>query len=138
MTHPALALQGAMFSSLLASSELIGMLGGQHIFDDVPKAQKFPYVVFGEAIHNDWSTSTEKGMEHAITLNVWSDQNGRKEALTLAQFIHDALHSLPKQLEGHALVNFTHEFTEVDKDQDSELFLAKVNFRAVTEPLTYS
>ena len=73
-------------------------------------------------------------MEHSITLNIWSDQNGRKEAITIAQAIQDAFKDLPKQLDDHILVNFTHEFTEVAKDQETELFLAQVNFIAVTEP----
>lgn len=138
MTYPALALQAALYSRLSASSEINALLGGQHIFDDVPKSQKPPYVVFAESIHNDWSTGTEPGMEHSLSLNVWSDQNGRKEALTIAEAIVEALSNLPTILEGHVLVNFTHEFTEVSKDADADLYLAKLNFRAVTEPLVSS
>ena len=134
MTHPALALQAAMFSRLTTSNDLTVLLGGNSIFDDVPKSQKPPYIVFAETIHDDWSTGSEEGMEHAIALNIWSDQNGRKEAVTIAQSVIDAFKDLPNQLDDHALINFTHEFTEVAKDQDTELFLAKVNFRAVTEP----
>ncbi len=134
MTHPALAIQAALYSRLSTSNELTTLLGSDFIFDDVPKSQKPPYIVFAEAVHNDWSTGSEDGMEHSITLNIWSDQNGRKEVITIAQAIQDAFDNLPKQLDEHALVNFTHEFTEVAKDQETELFLAKVNFRAVTEP----
>lgn len=134
MTHSALALQAAMFSRLTTSNELTTLLGADFVFDDVPKSQKPPYIVFAEAIHNDWSTGSEGGMEHAIALNIWSDQNGRKEAVTIAQSVINAFDDLPKQLDDHTLINFTHEFTEVAKDQDTELFLAKLNFRAVTEP----
>jgi len=134
MTHSALSLQAAIYSRLTTSTDLTNILDGDFIFDDVPKLQKPPYVVFAESIHNDWSTGSEDGMEHAVTLNVWSDQNGRKEVLMIAETIVKALHDLPKLIDDHALINFTHEFTEVVKDQDTELFLAKINFRAVTEP----
>lgn len=134
MTHPALSLQAAMYSRLQNSTVLINILGSDLIFDDVPKSQKLPYVVFAESVHNDWSTGSENGMEHAVTLNVWSDQNGRKEALMIADAIVTSLHDLPKTIDNHALINFSHEFTEVAKDQETELFLAKINFRAVTEP----
>lgn len=138
MTHPALALQAALYSRLSSSTELTNLLGGEHIFDDVPQSQKPPYVVFAESIHNDWSTGTENGMEHSVSLNVWSDQNGRKQVVTIAQAIQEAFGDLTAQLDDHVLVNFTHEFTEVSRDQDAELFLAKLNFRAVTEPQTQS
>jgi len=92
MTHPALSLQAAMYSRLQTSTVLINILGSDFIFDDVPKSQKLPYVVFAESVHNDWSTGSENGMEHAVTLNVWSDQNGRKEALMIADAIVTSLH----------------------------------------------
>ena len=134
MTHAALSLQAAMYSRLARSADLTNLLGSEAIFDDVPKSQKLPYVVFAESIHNDWSTGTEDGMELAVTLNVWSGQNGRKEALIISDSIVQAFQDLPKLIDDHSLINFTHEFTEVAKDQDTELFLAKINFRAVTEP----
>lgn len=134
MTHPALALQAALYSRLSSSTEIASLLGGEFIFDDVPQSQKPPYIVFAEGLHNDWSTGTEDGMEHSIALNVWSNQNGRKQAITIAGAITEAFADLPMQLDDHALVNFTHEFTEVSKDQETEFFLAKLNFRAVTEP----
>lgn len=134
MTHAALSLQAAMYSRLATSTDLTNLIGSDAIFDDVPKSQKLPYVVFAESIHNDWSTGSEDGMEHAVTLNVWSDQNGRKEALMIADAVVQAFHDLPKLIDNHALINFTHEFTEVAKNQDTELFLARINFRAVTEP----
>ncbi len=134
MTHPALALQAAMFSRLDTSSELTVLLGESFVFDDVPKSKSLPYIVFAESIHNDWSTGSEEGMEHFISLNIWSDQNGRKEAMTIAQAVINAFKDLPRLLNDHVLINFAHEFTEISKDQDTELFLAKVSFRAVTEP----
>lgn len=134
MTHPGIALQAALYSRLTTSHEVTSMLGGMHIFDDVPTEQKPPYIVFAQSVYNDWSTGTEDGMEHSISLHVWSDENGRKEVLTLSQKIIAAMNDLPKQLDDNLLVNFSHEFTEVSKDEDAGLFLAKLNFRAVTEP----
>jgi hypothetical protein len=136
MTHSALALQATIYSALVNSQKMTELLGGEKIFDDIPNNEKPPYVVFGQSIHNDWSTGSESGMEHSITLNIWSEQNGRKEVLLLADALADALKNLPKNINGHALVNFTHEFTEVDREEESELFIARVNFRAVTEPIS--
>ena len=134
MTHAALALQAAMYSRLTTSRDLTALLGGDFVFDDVPATQPPPYVIFAEAVHYDWGSGTEEGMEHAVSLNIWSKQKGRKEAVTIAHAITDAFQDLPKQLDDHVLVNFSHEFTEVEKNLEAELFVAKVNFRAVTEP----
>jgi len=134
MIHPALSLQAALYSRLTTSNNIINALGGEHIFDDTPPSQKPPYIVFAESIHNDWSTGTEAGMEHSVSLHVWSDQRGRKQAVTVAQFVIEAMTDLPTQLDDHLLVNFSHEFTEVSRDEDAGLYLAKINFRAVTEP----
>ena len=132
--HSALALQKVVYDTLVSASEVTDALGGERVFDNVPAGQVPPYIVFTEATHSDWSTSTENGMEHLLTLSIWSSQSGRKQVLSLAQLCTNVLGQLDDTLAGHALINFTHQFTEVDRDKKSDLFRAKLHFRAVTEP----
>ncbi len=134
MTHPALALQEALYDALVTSTELITALGGPYIYDEVPRGKKPLYIVFGDMTHSDWSTSTEDGTEHFITLNIWSRHKGRKEVTQISALVLSALEGLLQALSGHALVNFRHEFTETGRDKETDLFLAKMNFRGVTEP----
>lgn len=134
MTHAALALQEAMYNAMMASDGLVASLGGQQIYDDVPAKKHPPYIVFGAATHSDWSAGDDEGLEHFITINVWSKQNGRKQALEIAEAVTQSFRDLPKALTDHCLVNFTHEFTEVTHEQETGFFLAQLNFRAVTEP----
>jgi len=134
MIHPGTAVQEAVYLALKSSGPLVSMLGGEHVFDDVPPKQKPPYVVIGASVHRDWSTGTEDGMEHEIKLHVWSSENGRKQVLAIAGEIIAALQTTQSALNGHVLVNLTHEFTRVSKDTKSELFSAELNFRALTEP----
>lgn len=135
MTHPALSLQAAIFSRLASDAPLVDLLMGEFIYDDVPPKKEPPYIVFAESTHNDWSTGTEMGMEHFVSMNVWSSQNGRKEALVISQQIQNALSQMDEEIEGHHLVNFSHEITEVERDEETEFFVSKLTFRAVTEPL---
>lgn len=135
MTHPAISLQTAIYNVLSSDADLLALLGGTYIFDDVPNKQKPPYIVFAEAVHSDWSTGTEPGTEHTLVLNVWSDAEGRKQVLEFCAAIDVALEALPETSNGFAIVNFTHEFTEVSRDEETDYFLAKANYRAVTEPL---
>lgn len=134
MMHPALALQEAIFAALDSSQGLSDHLGENRIFDDVPRGMRPPYIVFSDMTHTDWSTGTEDGMEHFVTLNIWSRENGRKQVLELANIVVEELTTLPASLSDHALVNLQHDFTETAKDDDTGYFRASVNLRAVTEP----
>ncbi len=135
MTHAALALQQAVYQTLVDDDDLTILLGGANVHDDVPRQDKPPYIVFAEATHSDWSTGTEKGLEHSLAVEIWSRERGRKQVLDIAEAVQDTLASLPQLLDSHHLVNFTHEFTEVTRDEETGYFVAKASFRAVTEPL---
>ncbi|MBL4598929.1 MAG: DUF3168 domain-containing protein [Rhizobiaceae bacterium] len=132
--HPAIALQGEIYTALVNSTDLISNLGGAFIYDDVPDGQKPPYVLFGPAIYSNWTTSTEGGTEHAISLDIWSSENGRKQVLEIATHIEAALNALPQSISGHHLINFDHQNLEVRRDGASRYFHGILNCRAVTEP----
>ena len=134
--HSGLALQGAVYQALVNSNELTMKLGGAHIFDDVPNRQSPPYVVFGKSIHRDWSTDIEEGIEHEIALQVWSERNGRKEVLELSHEIVMLLNATDFSLTDHILVNFRHEFTELERERKTGFFKSEITFRAVTEPVS--
>ncbi|WP_075995842.1 DUF3168 domain-containing protein [Salaquimonas pukyongi] len=132
----ALELQMAIVSALRQSTALTALLGGAHIYDDVPDARRPPYVVIGPVETLDWSTSTEAGEEHFIDVAIWSLANGRKAVVSMAAEIRTTLSSLPRTLAGHVLVNLTHESTRSQAGSNDRHFRAVVTFRAVTEPLT--
>ncbi len=134
MTHAALSLQEAIYDALSASQSITAIIGENRIFDDVPSKTRPPYILFGDATHTDWSTDTGDGLEHFVRLDIWSKRQGRKQALEISELVLASLKSLPEIVAGHTLINFRHEFTEVGHDPDTELFLARMNFRAVTEP----
>ncbi len=134
MIHPALDLQSRVYETLTANQDLTTILGGPQIFDDVPGNSKPPYITFGNAAHFDWSTGTETGMEHLLSIEVWSKVDGRKEVLEIAQTAEDALATMSPQLQESYLINFRHESTEVERNVKTGLFRARINYRAVTEP----
>lgn len=134
MTHSAIALLSEVHTQLIAHAPLTALLGGAFVFDDLPPKKKPPYIVFGDSTHNDWSTGSESGMEHFFALKVWSRQNGRKEVLQISDEIELVLTNVNSEIGSHHLVNFTHEITEVKRDEQTGYFTASVTFRAVTEP----
>ena len=136
--HSGLALQSAVYQALINSNALTMKLGGAHIFDDIPNRQSPPYVVFGKSIHSDWSTDHEEGVEHELILHVWSERNGRKEALDLSHEITRLLNVADLSLTDHTLINFRHKFTELERERKTGFFKSEITFRAVTEPVSTS
>ncbi|KAB2910820.1 MAG: DUF3168 domain-containing protein [Hyphomicrobiaceae bacterium] len=128
------ALQQSVFARLSADATLLGLLGGARIYDDVPQAADFPYLTFGQSTVRDWSTATEAGDEHILTLHVWSQAKGRREAHEIMGAVRTALHDQGLSLAGHRLVNMRHEFSEARRDPDGETYHGIVRYRAVTEP----
>ncbi|MBS0269667.1 MAG: DUF3168 domain-containing protein [Proteobacteria bacterium] len=80
MSSAAFALQQAIFSKLASDAATTTALGGPRIYDDVPARAEFPFMTFGQSSERDWSTGTDEGYEHVITLHVWSRARGRNEA----------------------------------------------------------
>ncbi len=132
MTAASAELQKAMFGALTGDAALVALMGGARIFDRAPTDAAFPYVTFGRASVFDWSTSTEEGLEHLVTLHVWSKAKGRKEAFAILDAIRGAL-GAPLSLDGRHLVNFRFEFAEVTFDDDISVHHGLLRLRAVTE-----
>jgi hypothetical protein len=127
------ALRTAVFAALTTDAALLAALGGARIFDVPPAAPEFPYVTLGEAQLLDWSTATEAGHEHRLTLSVWSRQGGHGQAHALAHLVEQALHDAPLELAGHRLVNLRFAGAEIRREAGGRTYRALVRFRAVTE-----
>lgn len=135
MPSASFALQSAVFAALAADAPLAALLGDARIYDDVPPRPAYPYLTFGQSSERDWSTGTDPGTEHVLTLHVWSKAAGRKEAQAIATAAEAALHDRTLTLAGHRLVNLRHEYSEVRREPDGETMHGIIRFRAVTEPL---
>ncbi len=127
------ALQRAIYAALIGDTEVTGLLGGMHVYDHVPRGSSFPYVTIGQTTERDWSTGSGDGGEHLVTLNVWSQAAGRKQAQSIMAAIRARLHDRALALAGYHLVNLRHEFSETRRDPDGETVRGIVRFRAVTE-----
>jgi hypothetical protein len=138
MPSASLALQQSIFAALTADAALTTLLGGTRIYDDVPQGTQLPYLTLGQSTERDWSTGgdpdTETGSEHILTLHVWSDARGKKQAHDIIGAVRAVLHDQPLTLTGHRLVNIRHEFSEARRNSDGETIHGLARFRAVTEP----
>jgi hypothetical protein len=134
MSTAAAALRAAIHDALVANAPLTSLLGGAKVYDEIPRATAFPYVTLGEAEVSDWSTATEAGEEHKLTLHAWSRQGGHREAHEITGALLQALDDAPLSPVGHRLVNLRFTLANIRREPDGRTYRAVVRFRAVTEP----
>jgi len=127
-------LQQAIFAALSADAALTALLGPGRILDDVPQGTPLPYVTLGRMTAQDWSTGSEDGTEHVLTVHVWSGTRGKKQAHEILGAVRTALHDQPLAVAGHSLISLRHEHSDIRRDTDGEAIHATARFRAVTEP----
>ena len=134
MSSPAWELQKAVYGALIANAGVVAALGGARVYDDVPRGAVFPYVTFGPTTTRDWSTGTDEGAEHTLTLRAWSKGGGAREVHLVLDAIRRAMHEASLSLAGHRLVSLRHEVSDAARESDGETWHGSVRFRAVTEP----
>jgi hypothetical protein len=135
MSSSSWALQKSVYEVLSSDVALTSVLGAGRVFDDAPQRSAMPYLTFGQSALRDWSTGSEAGDEHLLTLHVWSRAEGRRQTHTIMQVLRDALHERVLALDGHHLVNLRFELSEARREPDGETYHGIVRLRAVTEPL---
>ena len=133
-TAASAALRAAVHDALTANAALVSLLGGPKVYDEPPRSAAFPYVTLGEARIADYSTGTEAGEEHQLTLHAWSRQGGQREAHLIAGALLQALDDAPLTLADNHLVDFRFAVADVRREADGRTYHALVRFRAVTEP----
>ncbi len=127
------SLQTAIHTALISDTTVTTLLGGQHVYDHVPRGRHTPYVTFGQASIRDWSTGTDDGFEIIFTLHVWSRASGRDEVTRITNAIRTALHDQPLALPDASLINLRHEVAEIRQEPEGDQFHAIVRLRATLE-----
>ncbi len=131
----AAALQAAIHARLIGDTSVTTLLGGPKVHDRTPPEEAFPYVTFGAAASQDWSTGTERGDDHLIIINVWSRSQGKKQVLDIAGAVIASLETAALAPAGHRVVLL--RLMGMDANYDSGLrgYRATVRFEALTEVL---
>ncbi|RFC64223.1 DUF3168 domain-containing protein [Fulvimarina endophytica] len=133
MVQPSAELQKSIFRTLTADPGLTGLLGGPKVFDRRPERAAFPYLTLGRTAVVDWSTGTEDGSEHILTLHVWAKGGGKQETYAIMDRVSETLNDAALPLEGHHLVNLQLQFAEARQEPESATYHGILRFRAVTE-----
>jgi hypothetical protein len=128
------ALQRAVFEALSADAALTALIGQGRVFDRQLAGQRLPHVVLAESSATDWSTSSETGEQHALTIDVWSDRDGKHECQVIAAAVKTVLHDQPLTLAGAHLINLRVLTVRFERETRERRHRARLQLRAVTEP----
>ena len=135
MMQASAELQTTIFQTLKSDPALTELLGGPKVFDHVPEKARFPYLTFGRTTVVDWSTGSEDGAEHLLTLHVWGRGGGKAETYEIMNQVTNKLHDAHLPVTGHTLVNLQLQFAEARQEPESTTYHGILRFRAVTEPV---
>jgi hypothetical protein len=130
MADAANALQKAIYTVLIGDAVLTGIIGPAGIFDRRMTGRPMPYLVIAEIATTDIGPGAE---EHILTIEAWSDAEGRKQVQTIADRVKALLHDTAPALSAATLVNLQHRTTRVRREPRTKAFIAEIVFRAVTE-----
>lgn len=128
------ALQSAVVERLANSPDVLAIAGSGRVFDRLITRAEPPYLVMGAVTTADYSTGDGDGSEHRFEVEAWTKQNGRRQAVELADAVRATLHDAELTLDGAVLINLRHERTLSGRAPKTALHVARLRFRAVTEP----
>lgn len=130
MASSANALQAAIYARLSGDATLVAMIGSGSVFDRKMTGKPMPYVVLSDLTTSDFGPGTE---EHLLTLEAWSDADGRKQAQDIAGRVRELLDDAVLSVAGFVLVNLRHRSTRARREPKTRAQVAEMVFRAVTE-----
>lgn len=114
---PQWGLQQAVYSRLAGDSALTGTLGAA-VYDDVPDAASFPYVVIGDVTEGPNDTMGTTGRDVTLTLHIWSQYEGNKEVHRIANRVDELLDRWQPTVSGWSTTVVLQEFYETFRDPD--------------------
>ncbi|MFK4824091.1 DUF3168 domain-containing protein [Paenochrobactrum sp. BZR 588] len=131
-----ISLQKAIYDLLRNDADVSAKLGTNRILDHVPPTTGFPYITLGSSVVYDWSTDSEPGQEHLISLHIWAQSSGRKFVLEVIELIAQKLDHGTLELIGHVLVNLNLQEISAQNSDRRNAYQGIMRYRAVTEPQT--
>jgi hypothetical protein len=133
MSSASWALQQSVYATLAASTAVQDAVAGR-IYDAVPRGAALPYIVIGDDRETDWSTATEPGSAHELTIHIWSRAAGRKETRLASEAVIETLDGAALTIDGQSLIDIRWLETDIARESDGETVHARLRFRAVLEP----
>lgn len=123
-------LQVAIYDRLRTDANLAAVVADR-VYDDVPQETPFPYVEIGEPVSTAWDDDCNTGSVSLVTIHVWSQYHGSREAQLALAAIYTALHNQPLGLVGGDNVVCQVQQQQVLRDPDGVTRHGVLTLRAI-------
>src|SRR4051794_6175410 len=130
---PVLALRVAIRAHCAGDAALAELMSvAIRLYDEPPRGAEPVYALFGPCKLTDWSTSSDRGHEQALTIVVWAAPGSAASGLRAADRLSALLDDAPLALAGHRLVNLA--VIGLDSERDDKAGLARTTLRLRASP----
>lgn len=127
MSNGPLKLQKAIYAALTGDATLMAKIRG--VYDSVPQAQEFPFVVIGEADFDPFDSHSQNGFEGILTIHTWARGRGRAQVLDIQDDLYRILHKNYFNLTGYRVIVNRFQFQQTLVDPDSVTYHGITRFR---------
>ncbi|SFZ85877.1 Protein of unknown function [Devosia enhydra] len=134
MTHPILALQGALRAAFADDAVLVALIGADGVFDAPPRGREPPYVTIFRHDIAPRDGDLAPGHTHRLVLQAWAAGPSRKEALAIVDRLVAVALDAPLAPDGLAVTLRRHERTETAIDARTGRARATLTLGLFTEP----
>lgn len=119
-------LQQAVYQKLTGDTTLMSLVTG--VYDRTPQDTVYPYISIGESHGRNWSNLGMVGMEHLLTLHIWSREGGRKQAAQIMERLHTLLHQGMLTVTGQTLVAIGFVDSAITVEPDGWTYQGRMRF----------
>ena len=133
MTHPIVALQGALVAALKADATLAGLIG-VNIFDAPSKGAAAPYIAVARHDLVPRDGDAAPGNDHRLIMHLWHPDASRKAVLAIADQVISVALNAALAPAGLLVTNRSHERTDTAIDLETGAARAALTLRFFTEP----
>lgn len=124
------ALAAAIRTAAMADAGVKAVLGDPvRFYDERAPDSALPCVTFGRFE----TRATIGGLDHTVTLHVWSRYGGRAETLDALAALRAALDDAALDIEGRNLVFISAQFADAFRTGDAQTTQGVLRLRAITE-----
>ena len=127
------ALLAAIVARLQSDPTLTAAIGPAGVHDRLLPRPQLPCIVLGEMETREIPADGGAGEEHMLTLEIWSDGEGRRQGQEIAGRVHALLHEVDLELQGGVLVDLRATSLRTRREPKTKFYLAELKLRAVTE-----
>lgn len=124
-------IKAAIITLLRADGTLAALVSG--VYDEVPQGTAYPYIAVGSMTEVRFNAFGKAGKDTTVTLHVWSQNAGFKEALAITDRVNVLLDNTALSVSGFNLVLCEHENTNTIIDPDGKTRQVAIGYRVIVQ-----